>query len=586
VRPTPPTKPRATPPRAWWALVPALAFGASLLLRIGDGDPWWHLATGQWILQHGTVPDTDPFSHTAAGPWRYTEAAAQVLYAATHRLGGDAALTLLHAGLGAALAGAIALTTRARASAAVAVTGLACAASHSAMSAKPQIFSYVMFVLVLGLVRGIELQSPPDRRAGAKLTLLALAIGLAWGWLHRGGVLGAAVVMASAVAWSLTRERRGLARLGLLITVAMTVGLALNPGGTFYFESALDLAGRSSFRTLLMDWQPPTASLLIERHAALIPLVALALGSRARSWRRIDGELLVLLGTALLASRSVRFVPFLAFTSAAPAARALEDALGWVGSRTSSVRPALLDAAAAVLGLAWLGAQFVAQVPPAYVGLGAMESRVPVDLSAWLRENPPPGRRWNSFDLGGYLLYALAPEQRVFVDGRNDTVYDDAFFRTALESAQNPAEFAAVSARYDIGHVVLSWRDVSRADLPFLHGDPLWALVYWDDVGAVMVRRSPASAAYVERHAYRLLRIDNAFPIVGQLAARPASAWSAEESAFAREVLRNAEQAPRSLRAALLATAVLRSMGDPRYPSLRDAVNRTAAERGLPLRAP
>ena len=27
-----------------------------------DPDIWWHLRTGQWVVQHGCVPTTDPFS--------------------------------------------------------------------------------------------------------------------------------------------------------------------------------------------------------------------------------------------------------------------------------------------------------------------------------------------------------------------------------------------------------------------------------------------------------------------------------------------------------------------------------------------
>src|SRR3970040_255321 len=32
-----------------------------------DTDTWWHLRTGQWIVEHHAVPQTDPFSYTRAG---------------------------------------------------------------------------------------------------------------------------------------------------------------------------------------------------------------------------------------------------------------------------------------------------------------------------------------------------------------------------------------------------------------------------------------------------------------------------------------------------------------------------------------
>src|SRR5512137_2497119 len=40
------------------------------LRPIADPDFWWHLRTGQLIVQTHTIPRTDPFSFTkAGGPW-------------------------------------------------------------------------------------------------------------------------------------------------------------------------------------------------------------------------------------------------------------------------------------------------------------------------------------------------------------------------------------------------------------------------------------------------------------------------------------------------------------------------------------
>ena len=37
-------------------LIPA----SQALLPIDDPDIWWHLRTGQWIIEHHMVPTTDP----------------------------------------------------------------------------------------------------------------------------------------------------------------------------------------------------------------------------------------------------------------------------------------------------------------------------------------------------------------------------------------------------------------------------------------------------------------------------------------------------------------------------------------------
>ena len=63
--------------RIQWAQAVVLAalfsFPGILCLRAAhmvDPDIWWHLRTGEWILQHHAVPHTDPFSSIGAGkPW-------------------------------------------------------------------------------------------------------------------------------------------------------------------------------------------------------------------------------------------------------------------------------------------------------------------------------------------------------------------------------------------------------------------------------------------------------------------------------------------------------------------------------------
>src|SRR3954447_8360895 len=85
-------------------LIPAV-LGSSLTI-FSDGDVSWHIATGQWIIDHRAIPHTDPFSFTWYGkPWVPIEWLAEVFYAAAYRLAGyggvaalvTAAVMALHA---------------------------------------------------------------------------------------------------------------------------------------------------------------------------------------------------------------------------------------------------------------------------------------------------------------------------------------------------------------------------------------------------------------------------------------------------------------------------------------------------------
>src|SRR4051812_24992888 len=84
-------------------LLPA-ALGSSQTI-FNDGDVSWHIATGQWIIDHRAIPHADPFSFTWVGkPWVPIEWLAELFYASAYRLAGyggvaalvTAALIALH----------------------------------------------------------------------------------------------------------------------------------------------------------------------------------------------------------------------------------------------------------------------------------------------------------------------------------------------------------------------------------------------------------------------------------------------------------------------------------------------------------
>src|SRR6476620_6781638 len=75
-------------------LIPAVLGSSQTIFN--DGDVSWHIATGQWILDHRAIPHTDPFSYTWLGkPWVPIEWLAEVIYARAYRLAGYAGVAAL-----------------------------------------------------------------------------------------------------------------------------------------------------------------------------------------------------------------------------------------------------------------------------------------------------------------------------------------------------------------------------------------------------------------------------------------------------------------------------------------------------------
>lgn len=97
-------------------LVISMVAAGSLLAcqELSDPDVWWHLRSGQWILENRRLPTLDPFSFASADrQWIDLHWGFQIVLALAHRLGGVAGMILL-ASLLCGITMLIAMTARMR----------------------------------------------------------------------------------------------------------------------------------------------------------------------------------------------------------------------------------------------------------------------------------------------------------------------------------------------------------------------------------------------------------------------------------------------------------------------------------------
>lgn len=114
------------------------------------------------------------------------------------------------------------------------------------------------------------------------------------------------------------------------------------------------------------------------------------------------------------------------------------------------------------------------------------------------------GRMFNNFDIGGYLIYRLYPERKVFVDNRPEA-YPAEFFESVYKPMQeNPEVWREMVARYDISYVIFGITDQTPWGQNFLQiitSDPNWSIVYVDAYGLVALRNDVENnKGIIERH--------------------------------------------------------------------------------------
>ena len=206
-----------------------------------DGDTWWHLAAGNWMLAHQAVPVRDIFTFTFAGqPWTAHEWLAEVLMTLAFRAASWSGLHILFGLAFGATSLILARSLRRRLdftpALLVAVMGLA--AVSGSLLARPHLLALPLLALWTAcLVEARE----QDRAPPLWLTLVMLL----WANLHGGFAFGLALAAALGVEAVFTgSDKKRAARQWSLFFGVSLVAALITPQGLdgllFPFRLAAD----------------------------------------------------------------------------------------------------------------------------------------------------------------------------------------------------------------------------------------------------------------------------------------------------------------------------------------------------------
>jgi hypothetical protein len=463
-----------------------LSFG---LLHFTDPDYWWHLRTGQLIVETGSVPHHDPFSFTAAGSrWIAHEWLSDVIIYGVERVLGYAGSALLFSLVALAalfvmhrLLLNIGLSPRL----ALAIVAFGGIMSLPYWTVRPQAFTWLLLAVFLHTLYVYH------RDGRGRLWHLPLLM-LVWANLHAGYVIGLvllglwlATMAVERVLWHEQRDLRGPA----LVLAASFAATAVNPNGLALLTYPLTYIapGNASFN-LISEWQSPDFHQPI--HVALaLGIVVLAAVGVAGSGRNVFRLSLALLFT-FLALQSSRHQPVFALIFILVVGDVLRERWAWARRRErepSATRgyPALnwsLLALAMLTALAVVPRLPASQVhaTPNLNGTPAY----PVEGADFIRRHYPEARMFNSYVWGGYLINELYPQQRVFIDGRPD-MYGDALVKEYVEVVTLQSGWREILDKYNVGLVIMEKQSPLAA---VLRESPAWLSTFSGEVEEVFVR--------------------------------------------------------------------------------------------------
>jgi hypothetical protein len=475
---------------------------AYLLRPIMDPDFFWHLKTGEWIWEHRGLPASDPFSYTNAGidtpAARFTLTSywvSQVLFHLVHSLSGFTGIVLLRFFFAAALLAAVWQRLEGDA-----VVGAALLLLFDVLFLgmyaleRPQVLSFICFATLLGLLERVKSSS------GRRAPFLIPPLLLFWANAHGGAILGQVTIAIYLVAEGVKFAHRSLQPIpgaayrtlliaggaGLVASLvnpntfhALFLG-ALFPGSPAIGHGVLSISEYRSMVEALARYQDQTV--IVVGILMLLAVVAIA----AKPSRIDITEAVMVVGSGYAAFRHIRYEVLFMIVALPVIGRFLSE-----GARLRPARAFLVTGALALVFL------FTGDESQGLQRLRRGEwvgDAFPVAATDFISASGLRGNMYNFFNWGGYLIWRLAPERKVFVDGRglNPSIHwESSVINIGFEGAgQN--NWKTILDRYGVGYAVIPVMYQGQRLQLFdrMHRDRDWIAVFGDGNVAVFARRS------------------------------------------------------------------------------------------------
>jgi hypothetical protein len=457
-----------------WAIMPII-----------DPDIWWHLRTGRWIVEHGTVPTVDWFSSVGMGkPWVAYSWLFELLVYGLYQAFGLVGLVFYTAVFTLMVVLALHALVRRfepRFPVAIALTGLGSCALLPLVSPRPWLLTILFFVIEIDI-----LFTARQFRDTRRLWLLPLLFAL-WANVHIQFIYGLFVLglaTAEPLIDRLLRRSTGvdgvlalpLSRM-LYVTTACTVATLATPYHVHLYRTVFECIAQTGPLYYISEMQ----ALGFRSPWDWCALAAVLGAVFSLGWRRQlrPFPLLLLAAGCFLSFRAGRDVWFVVVTAVAIIAPAHTTAVATERFRLTKFRGFLVAVGIIVVCVVVSHRRDISE--------RSLEVKLaqiyPVAAAAVVEERGYTGPLYNHFNWGGYLIWRL-PNLPVAIDGRAN-LYGDERIKRGIETWHGQRRWAS-DPELATARLVIS--DVNGTLASLLRLDARFALVHEDEVAAVFMR--------------------------------------------------------------------------------------------------
>lgn len=485
-------------------------------------DLWGHVLFGSWILEHGRIPTEDPFLTVAQGmPVIDSAWLGQVLLGGAEAWGGPAMLSNLFA-LTVFTSYLVQTRTFYLISGNLPLSLLGMLFSffmgfsrHAII--RPEIFGVLCFSIMLWMIVRVtpwreraEAFARSDSRSVPPWLWVALPVLFtAWANLHGSFAVGLMMIALHAVARviEVAWQRRSLfailgdasAQTWILLTELCIAATLINPYGIDLLFATASFGNNANLQDV-MEWFPLKLMALEGIQFSLGVLLLIILYRHSRQRIHLADALMLLLLT-VSAAKAIRmigwFAPVLAFTLMPHMSdlwQRFVPASWFAFSDRAKVaangNPRFTLTLASVL-LVWVG---FAISPVSQSVLGGKPRRddqlysrfTPLELSAYLRENPPEGLVFAPQWWGDWLIWSTDGKVNAFMT-TNVHLVPRIAWRDYMRVAEGNSEWEATLDRYDTKWLIVH-KELQERLAQLARRSRSWTVVYEDNESILLKR--------------------------------------------------------------------------------------------------
>ncbi|MCG2721395.1 MAG: hypothetical protein L6290_05185 [Thermodesulfovibrionales bacterium] len=521
--------------------------------EIKDPDFWWHLKTGEYIYQHGALPETDPFAYTSLSKdpvhpeskriefiltqyWLV-----QVLFSWIYGFSGFQGIIFLRASVLTLLVFLVYRALRKEG------TGLSLSLIliapvilmlHNFTGERPQLFSFFFSFFVIFLIeRFIKaadsetlkespsgLQNQSSRVSGFALHIPDLwylfplpFILFLWANFHGGFILGIAIILSYVTAesikyfagWGGNALSRGKFRFLLSVAIISCIVSMANPNG-FNVLFVLIEYEAGTYKQMIVESMSPLFLLRSGfRDAYLIlyfPLLIFSTMLLFLNLKKIDlKDVFLTTGLTIMSLSSARYIPFYLPVSVLMIARYGLPLITRITPRESLIK--IWAKSRAPLSAILLIAIIMVINNANLFREGVRANRYPEGAAKFLKINHIAGNMFNPYIWGGYLMWELYPKYKVFIDGRG--LIGEVFFQEVKVMEASPKrlsgipEWKAILTAYKVNFIITysvgNFTGWLIPLIPAILNDSDWHLIYMDNISLIFVRDTPQNEEIIKQ---------------------------------------------------------------------------------------